>query len=94
MSKRIVIVGAGFVGLLTARKLARMCHADAQIFLVDPKPRFVFTPWLVDVLAGDLSMDEITHPLAEIASRDGFTFVQGNAMRRRADGGRNPLARL
>jgi len=79
MSKRIVIVGAGFAGLLTARNLARRCHANEQIFLVDPKPRFVFTPWLVDVLAGDIKLEEITHPINEIAKRDGFSFVQGTA---------------
>jgi NADH dehydrogenase len=80
MSKRIVIVGAGFTGLLTARNLARRCHANEQIFLVDPKTRFVFTPWLVDVLAGDMKMEEITHSIPEIAKRDGFSFVQGTAM--------------
>lgn len=79
MSKRIVIVGAGFAGLLTARNLARRCYAGEQIFLVDPKPRFVFTPWLVDVLAGDMKLEEITHPTADIAKRDGFLFVQGRA---------------
>ncbi|MCE9586334.1 FAD-dependent oxidoreductase [Candidatus Uhrbacteria bacterium] len=79
MSKRIVIIGAGFAGLLTARNLARRCHADEQIFLVDPRPRFVFTPWLVDVLAGDMKMDEITHPIDEIAGRSGFSFIQGKA---------------
>lgn len=79
MSKRIVIIGAGFAGLLTARNLAKRCHADEQIFLVDPKPRFVFTPWLVDVLAGDMELGEITHPIEEVAGRDGFSFIQGKA---------------
>lgn len=79
MPKRIVIIGAGFAGLLTARNLARRCRADEQVFLIDPKPRFVFTPWLVDVLAGDMSLDEITHPINEIAQRIGFSFTQGTA---------------
>ncbi len=77
MSKRIVIIGGGFAGLLTARNLARRCRSDEKVFLVDKKPRFLFTPWLVDVLAGDLKIEAITHSINEIAKRCGFSFIQG-----------------
>lgn len=74
--KRIVIAGAGFVGLRTARLLAGRLR-DTEIFLIDPKERFLFTPWLVDALAEEKTIAEITKSLAQIAEQEGFTYVRG-----------------
>lgn len=75
--KRILIVGGGFVGLRAARLLAK----KADVTLVSMTSNFTFTPWLVDLLAGDLKLKDITADLGEIAKRDGFKFIKGKATR-------------
>lgn len=74
----IVIVGAGFVGLPVARHLRRQLP-DARIVLVDVKDYFLFTPRLIDALAGNKDASQQTASLPAIAKRDGFIFVQGRA---------------
>ena len=54
---RIVILGAGFVGLPLARRLARSGRSDLEVLLIDQKPCFTFLPWLIDVVAGEKTTD-------------------------------------
>ncbi len=75
--KRVLIVGAGFVGLRTATLLAGGMLRDGEVTLVSPSKKFVFTPWLVDLLAESMKLDNMSADLSEIAKRDGFTFIQG-----------------
>lgn len=76
--KSIVIVGAGFAGLMTARKLAKKKPQDVRITLIDQRDRFLFAPRLIDAL-DDPKTDvlKFTVPLAEQCQKDGITFVQG-----------------
>lgn len=76
MNTRVLIVGGGFVGLMTARLLVKRGLRN-QVVLVSDQDRFVFTPWLVDLLGGDVKLDDMTEPLYQIAERDGFTFIKG-----------------
>ena len=78
MSKRIVIIGGGFSGLHAATILAKHSH-DYRIFLIDTRKDFVFTPWLIDALAGTKQPDEYTIRFADQATRHGFTYIQGTA---------------
>ncbi len=73
---RIVIVGAGFVGLPTARQLKKRLP-NADVFLIDKKDHFLFTPRLIDLL--ETPSDKYTPRIAPIAARQKFTFVQGEA---------------
>src|ERR1700731_4637228 len=57
---RVVIVGAGFGGLLAARTLARY---PVQITLVDRQNFHVFQPLLYQVATAGLSPDEIATPI-------------------------------
>jgi NADH dehydrogenase len=57
---RVVIVGAGFGGLLAARTLARY---PVQITLVDRQNFHVFQPLLYQVATAGLSLDEIAAPI-------------------------------
>ncbi len=77
--KRIVIVGAGFVGLRVARIL-RKKDPELEVFLIDKKDHFLFTPWIIDALAGDLKYEDITVDLGAIAERDGFNFILGEVV--------------
>ncbi len=79
MSRRVVIVGAGFVGTQAARLLGKKCsRKSVDVVLVDPKNDFVFTPRLIDALA-DGSSDKhwMERPLRHLAREHGFSFVQG-----------------
>ena len=57
---RVVIVGAGFGGLLAARKLA---HSPVQVTLIDRKNHHTFQPLLYQVATAGLSPGEIAAPI-------------------------------
>jgi NADH dehydrogenase len=77
---RIVIIGAGFAGLLTARLLRERRPQDIDVTVVDSTDHFLFTPRLIDALGSTRDLrDRYTVPLADCAARFGFTFVLGLA---------------
>jgi NADH dehydrogenase len=78
MSKRIVIIGGGFAGLRAAGILAKR-GTEFQVFLIDRRREFTFSPWLIDALAGNKQPQEYTLNLAETAKRDGFMYINGTA---------------
>ena len=51
MTKKIVIVGAGFGGLWAARKLAQ---ADVEVYVIDKNNYHAFLPLLYQVAAAEL----------------------------------------
>lgn len=52
---RIVILGGGFGGLVTARQLLKMVNQDeVEIVLVDQSSNHLYTPWLYEVATGFL----------------------------------------
>lgn len=74
----ILIVGAGFVGLSTARRLQKQLPKDTKITVLDSKDHFVFTPRLIDALQNpEYPRTSLRADLRAIAKRDGFTFIQG-----------------
>lgn len=77
--KRIVIVGGGFVGLLATRRLQRRLRGKAQITLVDRNERFVFSPWLIDGLAGQKDAPDYSANYTELAAKEGWLFERGDA---------------
>ncbi len=80
MTSRVVIVGAGFAGTLSARLLRKKLSQDIDIVLLDPKDDFLFTPRLIDLLEDPaFSRAHVEKNLHELARRDGFIFLQGRA---------------
>lgn len=76
--RRVIIVGAGFVGLPVARKLMRAKQTDLEVVLIDAKDSFLFTPRLIDILEdGGGHGHNFQSRLDAIAVHEGFTFVQG-----------------
>ncbi len=63
---RIVIVGGGFGGLFTARRLRK---ADAQVTLIDRRNFHLFQPLLYQVATGALSPANIAAPLRAVLKR-------------------------
>jgi NADH dehydrogenase len=68
---KVVILGAGFGGLWSARLLAR---SQAEIVVVDRNNFHTFLPLLYQVAAAELEPEEIVYPLRSILRR--YTNVQ------------------
>ncbi len=62
---RIAILGAGFGGVYTFKKLHKLFHNDAsvELVLVNNTNYFLFTPLLHEVATGGISPDHIVEPL-------------------------------
>ena len=60
---RVVIVGAGFGGLATARALRR---AAVEVLLVDRQNYHAFLPLLYQVATSGLTPDDIAHPVRSV----------------------------
>jgi NADH:ubiquinone reductase (H+-translocating) len=68
---RILILGGGFGGVYTARRLERLlaAHHDADVTLVSSDNFFLFTPMLHEVAASDLDITHIVSPLRTLLER-------------------------
>jgi NADH dehydrogenase len=64
--KRIVIVGAGFAGIATARALKR---CDADIVLIDRRNHCIFQPLLYQVATAVLAPSEIAAPIRQLVGK-------------------------
>jgi NADH dehydrogenase FAD-containing subunit len=76
---RILILGAGFAGVETARRLTRLFprDGDIEITLVDQNNFLLFTPMLIEVLGGQVEMLHIMSPTRQLSKR--VSFLQGRA---------------
>lgn len=75
---RICILGGGFGGLYTALNLSRLPWAVVpEIILVDKSDRFLFTPFLYELVTGEMQEWEIAPTFAELLADTGIQFVQG-----------------
>lgn len=76
MSKRILIVGAGFAGMWSALSAARLIdeagRADVEVTLIAPDPHLHVRPRLYEE-----GPENMKAPLAEIFDTVGVKFVQG-----------------
>ncbi|NJO77712.1 MAG: NAD(P)/FAD-dependent oxidoreductase [Cyanobacteria bacterium RM1_2_2] len=76
---RICILGGGFGGLYTALKLTQFPWSPLEkpeITLVDQRDRFVFAPFLYELLTGELETWEIAPPYTELLANTGVRFYQ------------------
>jgi NADH dehydrogenase len=73
----IVIIGAGFGGVYTAKYLLRELDDLADVTLVSRDNYFLFTPLLHEVATGSLSHQSVVEPVAEIFRGTHLHFCQG-----------------
>lgn len=68
MKKRVVIVGAGYAGILTAKKLARKFKkvSDVEITIIDKNPFHTMLTELHEVAAGRVDEDSIKISLKKV----------------------------
>ncbi len=75
--KRIVILGGGFAGLATARRLERQLRpGEAEITLVSRENYQLFTPMLPEVSSGNLELRHIVTPLRAQLKRTQFVLAE------------------
>ncbi|MBV1849629.1 NAD(P)/FAD-dependent oxidoreductase [Catellatospora tritici] len=73
---RILVVGAGHVGLYAALRLSRKLRAtEAEVVVVDPQPHMTYQPFLPEAAAGNISPRHTVVPLRRELRH--CTVVQG-----------------
>ena len=78
--RRIVILGAGTGGTLTANRLRRLYRDEVEIVVIDRDNRHVYQPALLFVPFGLADPDEIVRPRAA-QLHDGIQFLQAEVDR-------------
>lgn len=80
MSKKIVILGGGMGGLVTANRLRKALPRDNDIILVDREANHLFNPSLLWLMIGERRREQIQKPLS-LLRKKGINFrnaeVQG-----------------
>jgi NADH dehydrogenase len=63
-AKRILVIGAGHVGLYAALRLSKKLHArEAEVIVVDPQPHMTYQPFLPEAAAGSISPRHTVVPM-------------------------------
>jgi len=78
MSKKVIIIGAGFGGLFAARELA---NKSLDVLLIDRNNYHTFTPLLYQVATCALDPGEIAYPVRHIFRRNqNINFLLGTVV--------------
>jgi len=76
-TKRILILGGGYIGLYTALGLRKqMGREEAEIAIVDPRPYMTYQPFLPEAAAGSLEPRHVVAPLRR--ELKGCTLITGS----------------
>jgi len=79
-AKRILVVGAGHVGLYAAMRLARkLSPRRAEIIVVDPQPHMTYQPFLPEAAAGSIEPRHCVAPLRRVLK--GVEVLSGRVIR-------------
>ena len=77
----ILILGAGFGGMYTARNLRKLVKkGEADVTIVNETNYFLFTPLLHEVATGSLGPQSVSEPLREIFAGSGIHMCQGTVI--------------
>ncbi|MGH3655442.1 MAG: NAD(P)/FAD-dependent oxidoreductase [Micromonosporaceae bacterium] len=78
--KRILLVGAGHVGLYVALRLAKkLSSRRAEIIVVDPQPHMTYQPFLPEAAAGSIEPRHCIAPLRRVLT--GVELLSGRVTR-------------
>ncbi|MEV4631555.1 NAD(P)/FAD-dependent oxidoreductase [Micromonospora sp. NPDC049523] len=80
MKQRILVVGAGHVGLYAALRLSKKLRSwEAEVMVVDPQPHMTYQPFLPEASAGNISPRHAVVPLRRALKN--CTIVAGEVTR-------------
>ncbi len=78
---KVVILGAGYGGLMTAVKLQKLVGVnEADITLVNKNDYHYETTWLHEASAGTLHHDRVRYEIRDVIDRNKVEFVQDTAV--------------
>ena len=72
MKKKILILGGGFGGVYTAKKLENKTFNKLEVELINNNNYFIFQPLLPEVVSGRISDSDAVIPLREILKKTYF----------------------
>lgn len=75
MTKKVLVLGGGYVGLYTALSLRRKTGRDVKIMVVDRRPYMTYYPFLPETAAGSIEPRHAVVPLRK--EMKGIKVVQG-----------------
>lgn len=78
---KILVLGGGFGGLVTAERLAAQLGDDHQITLVSRSRRFVFYPALVRLAFGKCRVEDVTFDLRNAMLDQRVNFIEAEVAR-------------
>lgn len=76
--KNVCVVGGGFGGLYTALGISRNLKAGFNVYLIDPKDRFVFLPLLYELTVGSASPTEVAPLFRDLLAGSKIKFIKGS----------------
>ncbi len=76
-SGSVVIIGGGFGGLTTAISLSS-CKERPSIILIEPRSRFVFSPFLYELLSDELESWEVAPTYRSLLASKGVVLINGS----------------
>jgi NADH:quinone reductase (non-electrogenic) len=65
-STRVVVVGGGFVGLYSARRIQHRLRHDAEVLFVTPRNFMTYQPFLAEAATGSLEPRHVVVPLRRV----------------------------
>jgi len=72
--KKIVIIGAGFAGLSALSALSKSGE-NLEVYVIDKKKEFVFSPALPDTIGRRINREFLTRGIEELQGKFNFKFV-------------------
>ena len=78
MQAPIVIIGGGFGGLYTALELAKQAN-HPPLLLVEPNERFVFSPFLYELLSAELALWQLAPRYDNLLAGHGIGWLKDRA---------------
>lgn len=77
--RHLLLLGGGHAHVHVLKALAQQPLPSAQVTLVSPFPRQIYSGMLPGLVAGHYTVDDCVIPLAPLAARANVTFVQSAA---------------
>lgn len=76
--KSVCVLGGGFGGLYSALQISKKLDKNTDLYLIDPKERFVFLPLLYELAVGCAAAVEVAPTYKNLLSGSKVQFIQGS----------------
>ena len=79
MSKRVILLGGGHAHVHVLKDLARLSLAGAEVALITPFARQLYSGMLPGFIAGHYALDDLSIALPALAQAAGVRYIEGMA---------------